>query len=188
MFGKKKEIDISKEIVEIAEGFTGQEELKGNSGFKDEEFQELMVSCGWLMHQAWCAYFTELVWKLAYAKWDSTMVNKLDTLFSAGAVATFNQFRRSSEFEVNQTPAPGAVVIFQKYKNHRPQWYGHAGIVVSGFIDRPIGKGMITSIEGNTNHKGKREGIMVMQRERQIGFSPIEYGLVCKGFIHPKPV
>ena len=162
-------------VVEIANSYVGEREKLNNSGFIDSEFEERMDKVGWKTGQAWCAYFSELVWKEAYPD------NKeLDKLFSAGAVATYTNFAASKNFVCDKVPEAGAVVIWQYYKNGMPHWSGHAGIVE--FIEGNT----IHTIEGNTNAAGGREGIEVAKKIRPLDFEPKDKGLVLKGFIKPK--
>jgi len=170
---------INDSIVYTALGFVGQEEISGNLGFKDGEFQELMDAVGWEKGQAWCAYFTELVWKLAFTH-DSKIVRELDQLFSAGAVATYNNFRRSS-WVTGETPVAGSVVIWQRWKDNKPTWMGHAGIVTDVQPD------LMTTVEGNTNYKGEREGLAVLKKTRSFAWNTGN-GLRIKGFIQPRKV
>lgn len=149
---------IRQTIAAKAKQFIGQEEILGNLGFKDEQFQEYMESVGWDKGQAWCAYFAELVWKLAYAEFNSTWVDRLDKLFSAGAVKTWRNFKYSDFVTINE-PGVGDVVIWQKYKDGVPQWSGHAGIVVKVEGD------YFWTVEGNTNDKGSREGYIVAEKK-----------------------
>ena len=169
-------------IVYTAKEFIGQREISGNLGFKDEEFQELMEATGWEKGQAWCAYFAELVWKEAYKQYDISIIPQLDTLFSAGAVATYNNFRRSHIFEMSKIPTEGALIVWQSYKEKegviRPHWSGHIGIVESYYKD------VIKTIEGNTNSSGGREGIEVAEKMRDLDFT-VKKGLVLKGFVYP---
>lgn len=163
-------------VVEIAQKYIGQKETINNSGFKDSDFEDRMEKCGWKPGQAWCAYFAELVWKEAYPD-----KQDLDKLFSGGAVATYTNFAKDSDYIVDKIPEPGAVVIWQYYRNSVPQWTGHAGIVISS-------DGLnIYTVEGNTNAQGGREGIEVAQKFRSLDFVPKQHGLVLKGFIKPKP-
>ena len=104
--------------------FLDQKEIKGNQGFNDPEFDELMREVGFEDGQAWCAYFAELVWKHALLPYKGGSENssyehifkELDKMFSAGAVATYNNFRRNPEFQVSTTPQAGDIVIWQTYK------------------------------------------------------------------------
>lgn len=170
---------INELIVDIARSFVGMQEIPGNMGFKDDVFEDLMEDCGWQKGQAWCTYFTELVWKIAYQEYNSSVIPTLDRLFSAGAVKTYNNFKQSGKFIVDKKPEIGSVVIWQTWKDNLPQWTGHAGIVTE-----IIGGNKIRTIEGNTNSKGGREGIEVAEKIRRLSFD-VRSGLVVKGFIKP---
>jgi len=165
-------MDTSK-AIEFAEKYIGQTETPGNSGFIDSVFQEKIVECGWDKGEAWCAYFVELVWKEAFPE----LYEIFDELFSSGAVRTWNNFRKYPGFICDEEEAPGAIVIWQNYKNGAPHWTGHAGILIK------IENGLIYSIDGNTNKSGSREGVMVDAKIRKLNFLPVNKGLVCKGFI-----
>jgi hypothetical protein len=153
------------------------QEIPGNMGFKDHRFDELMVETGWQKGQAWCAYFCELVWKLAYEK-DTETAYAIEKLFAAGAVKTYNNFKAYQKFPVDKKPEIGAVAIWQTWKDNQPFWTGHAGIVV-----KILGGNEVLTIEGNTNSKGGREGIEVCEKNRRLSFDT-HNGLVLKGFIH----
>lgn len=170
---------IHQRIVEIAKSFIGMQEIPGNMGFKDERFQELMIETGWQKGQAWCSYFAELVWKIAYQEINPEFIPKLDKLFAAGAVKTFQNFKDACIFPVDKKPEPGAVAIWQTWKDNQPFWTGHAGIVIS-----ITGPNEIATVEGNTNSKGGREGIEVAEKRRRLSFD-VTNGLCLKGFIHP---
>ncbi len=190
---------IRKEIVETAVNYIGMTEVRGNQGWKAEgkfneksakEFEELMIECGWNTGNAWCAFFCELVYrstlldnpdKFTQEEWIEAK-KAINDMFSAGAVATYNNARRSDKWEVSEIPTPGDVVIWQTYKivngKLKAHWSGHAGIVES-----VLGNQM-ACIEGNGNSKGGREGIEVVSKQRMIDFD-IKKGLVLKGFIKP---
>lgn len=173
---------IRNEIVNMAMSSIGLEEIRGNLGFKDADFENRMKTMGWEKGQAWCAYFTELVWKYSYAKFDSTFVDKLDKLFSAGAVKTWTNFVSSSFETKSVVPEPGDVVIWQSYKKGEPHWTGHAGIVVE------VNGNSFKAAEGNSNDTGGREGYKVALKTRPINFTPKMRGLVLKGFIKPTEI
>jgi hypothetical protein len=175
-------MSIQQLIISSAYSFLGETEISGNKGFKSERFQQLMESVGWQVGQAWCSYFAEMIWKDAYSQYNITYVPVIDKLFSAGAVNTWNNFRRSGIFVCDHQPERGSVVIWQNYKYGQAHWTGHAGIV----CDIHDGGTIITTIEGNTNSHGGREGIEVARHERSVDFSAKEKGLVLKGFIHSK--
>ena len=165
-------------IKQIAISFVGMQEIPGNLGFKDARFEELMTEVGWQRSQAWCSYFAELVWKLAFKELHPELLSVIDNLFSAGAVATYNKFK-DSNFVVDKKPEIGSVAIWQTWKNNQPHWSGHAGIVVG-----ICGGNEIITVEGNTNASGGREGIEVAQKRRKLSFDA-KTGLVLKGFLHP---
>ncbi len=164
-------------VVEIALKYIGERETPNNSGFKDSEFEQKMSHVGWQKGQAWCAYFTELVWKEAFPE----KFDELDKLFNAGAVATFTNFAKDTDYICDKMPEPGAVVIWQHYKDGKPTWMGHAGIIES------FDSVNLYTIEGNTNAQGGREGIEVAKKTRAFDFLPKQNGLVLRGFIKPKP-
>lgn len=166
-------------IIEIAKSYIGQKELANNSGWEDKRFQELMEDCGWQHGQAWCAYFCELVWKQAY-KDNPDLLFKLDKLFAAGAIKTYENFKSSRDFIADKHCVPGSIAIWQHYVEGKASWQGHAGIVISEICSHEF-----DTIEGNTNSGGGREGIEVAQKIRLLDFNS-RNGLVLRGFIHPK--
>jgi hypothetical protein len=175
---------INEDIVTVALQDEGREEVKGNHGWKDREFDLQMKATGWQDGQAWCAYWCEKVWCNVYP---SETVKVLQRLFSANAVGTWNNFFDSS-FPTSSEPVEGAIVIWQKVKDGRPsfvgdtQWIrGHAGLVIrtEGDINE------FTTLEGNSNSEGGREGIEVARQIRTLDFNKQD-GLQLLGFIHPK--
>lgn len=172
---------VQQEIVRVAQHYLDIKEVgANNSGFNDKEFEQRIEAVGWNHGQAWCAYFAELVWREAYSKFDTTIANRIGTLFSSGAVSTYQHFEKADDFTVQQTPIVGAVVIWQHYKNNKPTWMGHAGIVTSGNSDS------IHTIEGNTNKAGDREGQGVESKIRSLITVENPTRLQLLGFIVPK--
>ena len=178
---------INDKIVQAALLDEGKEEFKGNHGWKDKGFDAQMKATGWQDGQAWCAYWAEKVWCQCY---DPDTVNVLKRLFSANAVATFNNFW-DSNFVTSDDPVEGAVVIWQKMTNGEPsfvghtQWIrGHAGLVIS--TEGDVNKFM--TLEGNSNSEGGREGIEVARQVRGCTHEDRNKtnGLRLLGFIHPK--
>jgi hypothetical protein len=156
----------------VAKKYIGETEKPANSGFLDADFEARMHQVGFQKSQAWCSYFAELVFKEAYPE----RFADLDKLFNAGAVATFNNFKKAG-YAISMTPTPGALVIWQNVKSGRPHWTGHAGIVA-----QVISTERFISIEGNTNGSGGREGIAVCMKDRTI-IKEIKTGLKVLGFI-----
>lgn len=187
---------IVSKIIEVANNFIGLTEKIGNTGFNEDlkiqeylksqfpkwdmSLEELFKTVGWEAPQPWCVYTSEVIWKLAYTHFDSSVVEVLDRVFSGGAVKTYNNFLES-DFEVVDLPQPGALVIFQNYKNGKAQWSGHAGIVTE------VKEDGFQSIEGNTNDKGGREGYIISKKNRKVNYT-VQNGLRLKGFILPKEV
>jgi len=172
-------MEIPEKIILTANSFIGKEEVRGNLGFIDEQFEEMMKAVGWKKKQAWCAYFCELVWKLAFVNQSDT-VRILNKLFSGSAVKTWYNFL-DSPWITNYTPSKGSLAVWQTYKNKEPHWSGHIAIVTD-FKDN---KQMFTAVEGNTNNDGGREGYMVAEKRRIKNFHT-ESGLRLLGFIHPE--
>lgn len=179
--------EINRKILEVASADYGMRELKGNSGWEDPDFEMAMRMTGWELGQAWCAYWAEKVWTQTYSEYNSLMINTLRKLFSANAVATWNAFEASS-FETNQSPAPGAVVIWMKMRDGKPDYVGdtkwirgHAGICRDEYNES-----WFKTFEGNGNNEGGREGIEVASLQRGYNFDE-EVGLKLLGFIHPQP-
>ena len=163
-------MNIQKFIKHTALSYVDKEEVKGNQGFKDQVFENLMKKIGWELGDAWCAYFVELAWFMSGISEDD--------LFSGGAVKTWNNFDKSEDYTCNQIPEVGSIMIMQRYKNGLPDWRGHAGVVVA------IQGGQIVTVEGNTNSKGGREGIEVALKIRALNVDN-NHGLRMRGFIHP---
>lgn len=158
---------------EVAIKYIGQTEKPGNMGFNDEEFEAKMKAVGFKRSHAWCAYFAELVFKEAYPE----KFKELDKLFSASAVKTYKNFRDAG-YPMHNTPEKDCLVIWQMHKNGKPQWQGHAGIVVRVEPNNWI----FESVEGNTNDGGGREGYIVAMRSRRH-LAKVDNGLKVLGFI-----
>ena len=166
----------AKEIVKTALSFVGQSEIKGNQGFTDPKFLQIMESVGWEIGQAWCSYFAEAVLKLAYKGNDKTLAI-LDKLCSASAVKTLENFSKAG-YKVSDKATPGAIVIYQTIRKGRKAWTGHAGIVTAVYKD------YFETVEGNTGSNGVREGEVVATRKRKYSFN-VYNGLELQGFIWP---
>lgn len=172
-------MDIGKEIVRIAKSYIGKTEKPGNAGFTDAEFEKKMTAVGWIKLQAWCSYFTELVWKEAYSGHPEILAD-LNRLFAASATATYKNFDLDPNWEVGPEPRIGAIAIWR----HGIGWQGHAG------IDTSLGaNNKFATIEGNTNDMGGREGYIVDDKDtRKLNAPFTKTGLNLIGFIYPKAV
>jgi len=154
-----------------AQSFLGEEEKKGNLGFKNPEFEEMMKNVGWKRGQSWCAYFVKVIWVNKYGK----KLPELDKLLSGSTQLTWKNFSddTSGKFEVSRVPRVGDIAIWKIGTNS-----GHTGIVTK------VGATNFETIEGNTNDVGGREGYIVARRERNYDFNKSGFKLL--GFIHIK--
>ena len=160
-------------IVQIAQSYVGQREVAGNRGWKDKAFEAKMKATGWQPGDAWCAFFTELVWTEAFK--GTSHVARFVALFSPSATATFSNFSGSQEYKTGRTPRPGALAVWR----YGTGWKGHIGIVES------VEKGAMKTIEGNTNAAGSREGVMVARKRRTTALGGTGAGLNLIGFVYP---
>ena len=158
--------------ADVALKYIGQTEKPGNAGFNDQEFENRMLDVGFVKGHAWCAYFTELVFKEAYPE----KAKELDRIFSGSTIQTFKNFRDAG-YLIGYAPQPNTLVIWQSIKEGKPQATGHAGIVVS-----VKDTWQFDSVEGNTNDGGGREGYIVARKERKV-YADVENGLKILGFI-----
>lgn len=160
-------------LSEVARKYVGKTEKPSNSGFQDPEFERRMKEVGWLTGQAWCSYFAELCFKEAYPD----KYKKVQNLFDASAVKTFNKFKAGGS-PISQTPVENSIVIWQHYSKGVAGWQGHAGVCIKA-IDATTFK----SIEGNTSGPSgnQREGFIVAEKTRTI--KKVTDGLSVMGFI-----
>lgn len=166
---------INDEIALIASKYIGEMETPNNSGFKDKDFEKRMRDVGWDKGMAWCSFFSESVWKEAYAK-NAEVLKRIDQLFSGSATATFKNFDLNKIFKTSKdTPVVGAVAIYR----HGNGWQGHAAIVEK-ILDNAT-----QNIEGNTSVDGSREGVAVFRKIRPIKSEYKPNGLNLVGFIYP---
>lgn len=168
---------FQKEVTNFAMSCVGQQEIKGNQGFHNKWFDNIMKQVGHLPGEAWCALFCEACW--LYPTWPgkSRYMESMRGLFSKSAVQCYYNFKEDDKYVVGQLPEPGSVAIWQNYRDGKKHWTGHAGIVID------VSGNYFTSVEGNTNDDGGREGYEVALKTRQLDFVPKYDGLVLKGFI-----
>lgn len=152
--------------------YVGQTEIRGNAGFTDPMFEAEMREEGWQKGWAWCSVFTKVVYKNCYPE----KAKEFDRLFSPSTVQTFKNFRDAA-YPIGNVPQIDSLVIWQTQKDGKPQWSGHAGIVVS--IKNTW---EFESVEGNTNSIGGREGFKVARKERKV-LAEVKNGLKVLGFV-----
>ena len=167
---------IQEAIVQVAKSYVGKKEKPSNTGFLDATFEAEMKVVGWQSGWAWCSLFTELVWRKAYQQVsDPHTVDSVGALFSPMAVDTATRFKRAG-YIIYETPKVGDLVIWKH--GHGPS--GHAGIVIGVGPDKAF-----STVEGNTNAAGSREGDTVAIKARKIGMPFQVKGLNLIGFIRP---
>jgi len=162
--------------IEVALKYVGEKELTGNIFSDSSDFGKKLHAVGQKDGDPWCSLFCELVFKEAYP----AKFNDLDKLFSASAVQTFRNFTHKINgkgYSQNGLPEVGNLVIWQMQKDGVAQWQGHAGIVYECKSSWEF-----TSIEGNTNAAGGREGVTVAIKERKV-LKDVWSGLKVLGFI-----
>lgn len=163
--GQRKMIAFSKALV-------GQQEISGNLGFKNIEFESLIKEVGWKVGDAWCVYFVKLVW---YQKAPDWIKSKINRTLSGSSQTTWSRLQADPAFITSTVPKPGDIVIWQTYQDGVGKWSGHAGIVTR------VGLGDFKTIEGNTNTEGGREGYIVAEKTRNYDWNT-NNGLRLKGF------
>lgn len=190
-------------VCDVAEGYIGQEEIKGNQGFKNPVFEKKMKSrIGWRTGDAWCAAYAELVWREGCDRarvmglTDVPMDDRLNELFSLSAVATYENYEKAKDFLVGHYPERGALMVWRHWSRDEngvltPSWMGHIGIVTELTMsqDEAIKKVNTSSqftvktVEGNGNPRGGREGYAVVQKDRLVMYER-HVGLNLLGFVY----
>jgi len=166
----------TEKIIQIAKSYIGNLEIRSNAGFYDASFSTKMKAAGWYRGAPWCAFFTKHVYTAAYAE-DKTLSTLIGNCFTGGVIDTFRRVKGNPAFTTGSVPKPGAVVLWRLGKTTK----GHAGIVLS--VDQK--NNTMTTVEGNTNASGSREGDCVAQKLRTITRSFRSDGLNVEGYIYP---
>lgn len=160
-------------IVSIAKSYLGQKEVMQNIRFVDPQFDAKMRSVGFFTGAAWCCFFAKLVWNESGE--ETSVMN--------GSVQRSVKALRQAGYEISRTPIVGSLVVFESYSGGTRKSTGHIGIVTQVNNDNSY-----DTVEGNTNDKGGREGIMVASRHRHITESHFNVvnGMRLIGFVYPK--
>ena len=179
--------NLHEAVLETAREWVGIQEISGNMGFDNARFQHLMKIAEWNEREAWCLYFCELCCTVPMYSGKSKTHAKLLELFSGSAVQTYNNFRKDTSglFVVDHIPVPGAIAIWQTYRDGKADWTGHGAIV------ELVKELQFSSIDGNTNSEGGREGKEIARmagsyRHRLDTAFQVNNGLRLKGFIKLK--
>ncbi|MNK47610.1 CHAP domain protein [compost metagenome] len=139
-------------IIAYSSWYDGRQEISGNKGFKDKAFEKEMKSVGWYVGAPWCAFFTKLILKKAYAD-NKELQAVILKCCNGSAKQTADNLKASGVFEFGTEPKPGALVIWLNGKGPA----GHAGLVKS--VDTK--NNTMYNVEGNTNNTGNRDGEVV---------------------------
>jgi hypothetical protein len=162
-------------LIETARKYIGQKEMTGNKFIDDPKVKgdlgERIKAAGQKDGEAWCAYFVEAVLRETYPDRSS----EIDKYISASAVKTFENLKKAG-YKVSKLPTVGDIVVWQKYKEGKPIWQGHIGIV-----SKVINGNVFMSIEGNTNNGKSREGTTVLENRHTC--SVLTNGLNVMGFV-----
>jgi hypothetical protein len=89
----------------------------------------------------------------------------------------------SGYFFITDSARDGAICIWQRYKDGKGQWSGHAGIVIEKIHRRGAEDAKFITIEGNTNDAGGSEGYIVARKVRKYNTTAVN-GLRVKGFVN----
>ena len=161
-------------IIALAKTYNNKVEKPGNTGFFDHTFERDMKAVGWYVKAPWCAFFVRLVWQYAYAD-HKGMLATVKRCFTGGTLDTLENVKDNGTFETGTVPRPGAIVIWSKGKGPA----GHAGIVIK------VDGNTMTTIEGNTNASGSRDGDRVATKLRTVHREFTTDGLNVAGYIYP---
>lgn len=176
-----------KDISKIARRYIGQREISGNQGFRNKDFESQMRDAGFYTGAAWCGFFCRMVWKEAGAMlhgFDDKQTVK--TIVTGSAVKSMKVAVACGNFHT--WPVKGAVAVWRRFNDNEPTDTGHMGIVVDceEYTAKTVPfRGAFDTVEGNTNDKGGREGLIVAERMRSFAWK-VDTGLRLMGFIHPK--
>lgn len=158
-------------IVEVAKSYVGQEEISGNMGFKDFDFNKQMKAVGFYLGAPWCAFFAKLVWKV------SGVPKEVYDLVKPSALATMRAFVDAG-YKIHAEPKPGYLVIYRKYVSNKVTTAGHVAVACWGNSQE------FYTVDGNSNASGGREGKEVVEKQREYRWKTTD-GLRLIGFIDP---
>lgn len=140
--------DLTHGALAIAVSYLGTKETKPNSGPDVDLF---LASVGLHPGYPWCAAFAFYCYMRASAMLG--LINPCPR--SARALGIWALAEGSAKV---QRPAVGSLFVLDTGK---PGGDGHIG-----FVEKVHGDGLITTVEGNTNEAGGREGNAVARHER----------------------
>lgn len=147
-------------VVDMANSLIGQREETGNVFKIGTPLGDLLHEAGQRDGEAWCCYLAEALFCKAYVEHSRA----LRKLFSANCVKTLENFRKAG-YSISANPIVGSLMIMQTYRSGIALTTGHAGIVT--VVETPK---IWTSVEGNTNEEGAREGTTVLPKKRTLNY------------------
>lgn len=174
-----------KKVARLSLLFQGIEEVGNNAGFSSDVFEQMMREVGWKNGEAWCSYFSKVVYLYALPK----LADDINKWWGGSSQATFDNVKngKSEEFEVitSGRPKKGDIVIWQRINSPAQ---GHVGIVTKAYISSPT---KFDAIEGNTNYDpdfgGEGELVDIVPHDTEIGQPDSQYpSLRLRGFIRLK--
>lgn len=117
----------------------------------------------------WCVGFVQTVIRQALAFSGKKATDFMPNTFSCDVLGGFAQkqnqlLRNKSLKQDSRTVKPGDLFLISRTASD----WTHVGIIEA------IGDGVFTTLEGNTNQAGSREGIAVMRRLRNFQANPID--------------
>lgn len=164
-------------LIHEAKRWVGVTEVGGNNrGQLVEIFQKAVdgIACGepWCMGFAqYCISAVDRAYAAGFGEPDSCTRSLIHR--SEHCLTVWN---RSKELQLDK-PKPGALCIWQKYKDGKPTSQGHVGVVVGVNDD-----GTILTVEGNTSAGDgvQREGDGVWLKRRKL---TTDGSMRVKGFL-----
>jgi hypothetical protein len=143
-------MSLALEAVKVAALQIGVRETSRNSGPEVDAYLELVrLPPGF----AWCAAFVYWCFNVAAANLHA--LNPCPR--TAGALKLYALAPREARLKASDEPEPGDVFVID---------HGH-GLGHVGFVEEVNDDGTMTTIEGNTNGGGGREGDGVYRRSRR---------------------
>ena len=160
-------------VVHDAQLYVGQLEKQPNLGFQDPDFAKKMDAVGFYSGASWCGFFVMMVLFETYAD-NPAVLAYLKQYCSPSTLTMWRNFRASPQVITGQIPKLGAVAIWQEGDGTS----GHTGIVVDISADGT----QYTTVEGNSNSNGSRNGFEVAQNKHTLGQPHSQFGLNLLGF------
>jgi len=146
----------------FAKSWVGVNEKGFNASFSNKVFETMMKDIGWKGGEAWCMYFAKAIHYESYPK-DRAEINKL---LNGSTQLSWRNVKNSDgetyRVVTSGRPRLGDIALWQ---NTNDTSKGHAGVVIKS------GGDTFTTVEGNTNAGGGREGDAVMIKERPLKYN-----------------